>query len=145
MTAKEYLSGLQLFNIRIEQLHEEKQMYLDMATSITTSINPVKVRSSHQTDRMGNAVSKAADMDALIDEEICNLWFRQHEIVKQIQQLRNAKYIQVLYKIYVQDKSIKIASVEMQMSYEYIKQLHQKALAEFENVHADILAERTAV
>ena len=145
MTAKEYLSGLQLFNIRIEQLHEEKQMYLDMATSITAPINPVKVRCSHQTDRMGNAVLNAADMDALIDEEINNLWYKQNEIVKQIQKLRDAKYIQLLFKIYVQGKSVKVTSIEMGMSYPHVKRLHQNALAEFENVHADILAERTAV
>lgn len=79
-------------------------------------------------------------MDARIDEEICNLWFRQHEIVKQIQELHDVKYMQILFKIYVQGKNIKVASVEMGMSYPHVKRLHQNALTEFEKVHADILA-----
>lgn len=145
MTAKEYLSELQLFNIRIEQLHEQKQMYLDMATSITAFINPVKVQSSYQTDRMADAVSKAVDMDALIDEEINNLWRRKNEIIQQIQELHNSKYMQLLFKVYVQQKSIRGSAIEMDMSYAYVIELHKKALSEFEKVHADILAERMAV
>ena len=44
MTAKKYLSELQVINTKIEQLQEQRQMYLDMATSITAPVNPVKVQ-----------------------------------------------------------------------------------------------------
>lgn len=145
MTAKEHLSELERIKVKIQQKQEQKQIFLEMATSITVSLNPVKVQKSSTLDRMGNAVLNAADMDALIDEEINNLWYRQNEIVKQIQKLRDAKYIQLLFKIYIQGKSIKETSVEMGMSYPHVKRLHQNALLMFEDVHADILAERTAV
>lgn len=145
MIAKEYLSELAALQVKIQQKQEQKQMFLDMATSITASINPIKVQSSSTVDRTGEAVAKAADMDAVIEAEVERLWYRQHEIVKEIQALRNAKYIQLLFKVYVQGKSIRGASIEMKMSYQYVRELHKKALAEFERVHADILNEiRTA-
>ncbi len=140
MTAKEYLSGLQMMKTKIEQLQEERQMYLEMAASITAPINPVKVQTSGTADRVGNNTSKAADLAAQIDEEVAALWDKQHEIMKRIQALRNADYIQVLFKVYVQFKTIKQAAAEMKRSYNFVLDVHKKALAEFEAVHADILA-----
>lgn len=145
MKAKEYLSELAALQVKIQQKQEQKQMFLDMATSTTAPINPIKVQTSSTVDRMGDAVAKAANMDAVIEAEIDALWYRQHEIVKEIQALHNAKYIQLLFKVYVQGKSIRGASIEMQMSYLYVIELHKKALAEFEREHADLLTEwRTA-
>ena len=74
MTAKEYLLELQLMKIKIEQLQEQKQMYLERAVSITVPINPVKVQSSPVVDRMGDNAAMAAGIDAIIDEEIASLW-----------------------------------------------------------------------
>lgn len=142
MTAKEYLSGLAAMQVKIQQLQEQKQMYLDMATSITAPINPVKVQTSPTIDRMADAVTREVDMNTVIEAEIENLWNKQHEIVKGIQTLHNAKYIQVLYKVYVQGKSIRRASIDMQMSYPYVIEIHKKALAEFEKVFADMLNEK---
>lgn len=142
MTAKEYLSGLAAMQVKIQQLQEQKQMYLDMATSITAPINPVKVQTSSVVDRMGDAAAKAADMDAVIEAEIETLWNRQNEIIKEIQSLHNAKFMQLLFKVYVQKKSIRVASVEMHMSYPYVIEIHKKALAEFEKVFADMLNEK---
>ena len=54
MTAREYLSGLRMMKVKIEQLQEERQMYLEMAASITAPLNPVKVQTSGIADRVGN-------------------------------------------------------------------------------------------
>lgn len=51
MTAKEYLSEIQLMKFDIEQLQEQKQVYMDMVTSITAPINPVKVQTTPKNDR----------------------------------------------------------------------------------------------
>lgn len=139
MTAKEYLSELQLMKIKIGQLKEQKQMYLDMAMSITAPISTVKVQSSSTVDRMADNVAKAASMDSAIETEIESFWYRQHEIIKQIQSLNNVHYIRLLFKIYVQGKTIKEASDEMGMTYQYIRGLHKKALMAFEEMYADIL------
>lgn len=139
MTAKRYLSELQLMSTKIEQLQEQRQMYLEMATSITVPFNPVKVQTSRKVDRIGDNTSKAADLGKRIDEEINILLNRQQETIKMIQSLHNADYMRVLFKVYVQFKSLKVTSQEMNKSYSYTIELHKKALAEFETVYADEL------
>ncbi|MDY5988500.1 MAG: hypothetical protein SPJ11_02460 [Coprococcus catus] len=114
-------------------------MYLEMATSITVPFNPVKVQTSRKVDRIGDNTSKAADLGKRIDEEINILLNRQQETIKMIQSLHNADYMRVLFKVYVQFKSLKVTSQEMNKSYSYTIELHKKALAEFETVYADKL------
>ena len=60
-------------------------------------------------------------------------------MIKQIQGMHNAKYMQLLFKVYVQFKSIKEAFAEMGMTYQYVRELHKKALAAFEEMYADVL------
>ena len=97
MTAKKYLSELQVINTKIEQLQEQRQMYLDMATSITAPVNPVKVQTNRISDLIGDKTSKAIDLGKKIDEEINNLWNKQQEVVKEIQSLHNVDYIRILF------------------------------------------------
>ena len=143
MTAKQYLSKLQVMKTRIEQLQEQRQMYLEMATSITVPLNPVKVQTSRTVDRMGDNTSKAADLGKEIDEEINNVLYKQQEVVEQIQSLRNVDYVRVLFKVYVQLKTIKQASAEMGRSYNYVLDVHKKALKAFEEMYKDVLLNAT--
>ena len=114
-------------------------MYLDMATSITAPVNPVKVQTNRISDLIGDKTSKAIDLGKKIDEEINNLWNKQQEVVKEIQSLHNVDYIRILFKVYVQFKTIKQASFEMKKSYSYTVELHKKALAAFEAAYSYIL------
>lgn len=139
MNAKQHLSELQTIKIKIGQLQEQRQMYLDMATSITAPINQIKVQTSRMPDRLGNHVLKAADIEMKIDKEVNSLFFKQQEIIKKIQSLCNADYMQVLFKVYVQDKTIKQASQEMGRSYNFVLDAHKKALAEFDKKYYSFL------
>lgn len=132
MTAKEYLSELEEIKVKIQQLQEERQMYMEMATSISVSVNPVKVQNNSITDRVSLNTIKAADVDSKIDMEMSHLFNRTAQIIEQIRELRNALYIQILYKVYVQGKTLKESSVEMGRSYNYILASHKKALQAFE-------------
>ena len=60
MTAKEYLSELEEIKVKIQQLQEERQMYMEMAASISVSVNPVKVQDNSITDRVSLNTIKAA-------------------------------------------------------------------------------------
>ncbi|MEY8393139.1 hypothetical protein D3Z36_11905 [Lachnospiraceae bacterium] len=144
MTAKEYLSELQFMKTRIGQLQEQKQMFLEMATSITAPVNPVKVQTTPKVDRMADAVAKMADIEKHIDEEVAAYYEHECQVMQQIQALHKVKYVQMLFKVYVQNKSIYVAAKEIDISYTYAIEIHKKALAEFEKVHADMLNERKA-
>ena len=45
----------------------------------------------------------------------------------------------MLFKVYVQFKSIRQAAKEMEMTYPYVIKQHKKALIMFEEVYADVL------
>lgn len=139
MTAKRYLSELQLIQMEIEQLQEEREMYLEMATSISVRLSPVKVQTSGSVDRIGDNTSKAADLAKTVDKKINKLMEKQQEITNMIRSLHDKNYIQVLYKVYVQFKSLRATAVEIHRSYTYTLELHKKALAAFETVYADKL------
>lgn len=140
MTAKEYLSELQAMKVKIEQLQEQRQMYLEMATSITAAVNPVRVQTSGTADRVGDNAAKAADLEKMIDDKTSHFFTRQNEIMYQIQSLHNVEFMQVLFKVYIREKTVKEAAVEMKRSYPYVLKIHKKALAAFEEKYADILA-----
>ena len=98
----------------------------------------MKVQSSPTVDRMGDNVVMAVGMDEINDEEIASLWKKQDEVIKQIQGIHNTHYIQLLFKVYVQFKTLKVAADEMKMSYQYIRNVHKKALAAFESTYANL-------
>ena len=70
---------------------------MEMATSISVSVNPVKVQNNSITDRVSLNTIKAADVDSKIDMEMSHLFNRTAQIIEQIRELSNALYIQILY------------------------------------------------
>ena len=63
----------------------------------------------------------------------------KEKIIRQIRGLHNKDYVRVLYKVYVQYKSLKVAAAEMKRSYNYTIEVHRKALKEFEKVYSDLV------
>lgn len=139
MTAREYLSRLGKIELEIKQKTEERQELLERATSITTAFGFDKVQKSPTHDRMAELVTKAADMEREIGESVLDLFMQKHTIVNQIHELQNARNISVLFKRYVQYKSVEQVADELDLSVQYVFEIQAKALKEFEKVHADIL------
>lgn len=139
MTAKEYLSRIQEAETKINQKIDQRRELLEQATSITISFGTDKVQTSSQHDRMGNLVAKTVDLEQEIQETVIAFWDDKDKIINQIQVLDNVKYLDVLFKRYIEYKQMDIISREMGLSYAYTIELHKKALKEFEKVHTDLL------
>lgn len=139
MTAREYLSRMEKIKVEIEQKEEERRELLECATSITAFFGSDKVQSSPKHDRMAELVTKAADMEREISLMVASLWDERNKIVNRIHTLNTTNYITLLYKRYVQNKSLGQIAEEMSYSDQYIRELHGKALKEFEKVHAELL------
>lgn len=60
------------------------------------------------------------------------------QIIKEIRGLRDKNMIQILTKVYVQFKTVKVASQEMKKSYSYTVELHNKALSAFEDTYKNL-------
>lgn len=134
MRAKEYLQQLKRLDTVINQKKMELRDLRIMAQGLS-SIDYSKDRV--QTSSAGDAqfvkiLNNIVDLDEEINFEINRFIEKKHEIINKIISMENAKYIEILYKRYVELKHLEAIAVEMNYTYQYTRELHGYALQEFE-------------
>lgn len=137
MKAKEYLQQLQQLDTVINQKIKEVQD-LRLKSQSTGGIDYSKDRV--QTSPSGDApfvklIGRIIDLEAEINAEIDAFVDEKHKIINQIQGLKNADYISLLYKRYVEYKKFETIAVEMNFTYQYVLNMHGYALKEFETTY----------
>ena len=135
MKAKEYLQQLHKADVIINQRIQERAD-LRIRLSSIGSFDYSKERV--QTSLPGNAsyeqkIVKIIDLENDIGRLIDEYVDLKHKIIGEIQELQNSKYIEILYKRYIESKSLEQIAVEMGYSYDYIKHTHGYALQDFGN------------
>lgn len=138
LAAKQYLDQLRVIDTKINQKMEELADLMTAATS-TGAIDYSKdrVQTSPQ-NAQENRICKYVDLDAEINREIDEFVDIKHRVTKEIQELNVDYYIKILFKVYVQYKTVKDAANEIGLSYQYVRDLHKKALKAFEELHTDL-------
>ena len=132
MTAKQYLNRVKILDIKINNKISELSMLKSKSTSLqAVVINEDKVQTSPVTDRLGNDVSEILELEKEIRQEIKRYNNLKHKIINEIHSLNNRLYIEILYKRYVEFKSLEEIAVEMNYSYQWIKSNHGYALLNF--------------
>jgi hypothetical protein len=132
MTAKQYLSRVRILDIKINNKISELSMLKSKSTSLqAVVINDDKVQTSPALDRLGNDVSDILELEEEIHKEIKRYNDLKHKIINEIHSLNNRLYIEILYKRYVEFKSLEEIAVDMNYSYEWIKHNHGYALLNF--------------
>ena len=132
MTAKQYLSRVRILDIKINNKISELSMLKSKSTSLqAVVINDDKVQTSPALDRLGNDVTDILTLEEEIHKEIKVYNELKHKIINEIHSLNNRLYIEILYKRYVEFKSLEEIAVEMNYSYEWIKHNHGYALLNF--------------
>ena len=141
MRAKEYLKQLKRLKIQIEQRRWERdQLIADAMGNGSPRLTADRVQSSGVGDQMGDRLAEAADMQKEIDWLINKLIADRHRIIGEIHTLADARYIQILYLHYVEDKKLEdVAEIMVKAngkpySYDHIASLHGIALKEFERI-----------
>lgn len=137
MKAKEYLQQLQQLDTVINQKIKEVQD-LRLKSQSIGGIDYSKDRV--QTSPSGDApfvklIGRIIDLEAEINAEIDAFVDEKHKIINQIQGLKNADYISLLYKRYVEYKKFETIAVEMNFTYQYVLNMHGYALKEFETTY----------
>lgn len=139
LTAKQYLSQLEVIN---EQINQNLERLDDMKTSAcdTGGIDYSKdrVQTSTSGDKLCNDVVRYVSLNESINAEIDEFVDAKEQIIREIRSMRKRDFIRVLYKVYVQYKSIRVASKEMKMSYSYTIEVHKKALKAFEETYKNL-------
>lgn len=138
LTAKQYLDQLRVIDTKINQKMEELADLMTAATSTgVIDYSKDKVQTSPQ-NAQENRICKCVDLDAEINREIDEFVDIKHRVTKEIQELNVDYYIKILFKVYVQYKTVKDAANEIGLSYQYVRDLHKKALKAFEELHTDL-------
>lgn len=122
---KQYLQSIQKSNSIIEQ----KKNFLYGLHSTVSDLNTAG------TDKKNSALMKRIiELEHEIDNGIQQIANVQNRIINEIQRLDNTLYSTLLYKRYVQCKSLRKIAKELKYSYGYIRNMHTNALKEFDEV-----------
>lgn len=135
MTAKQYLGQIRSLDIKIRQRKREiEDLKLSATCTGSISAQGEKVQTSASGDKLLNAVARYVDLEAEIQGMIKDMQKRRHKIISEIQSLEDSRYVEILYKRYVEFKSFDLIAVEMKYEYKWTCKLHGKALLAFEKV-----------
>lgn len=135
-TPKEYLRQLRTAEIKIEQKEEELERLKASLESISTGTDSERVQTTPK-DRLSEEVPIIADLEKEINSDLGAMLMLRNKIINEIQSMDNPVYINILYKRYVQYKSLEEIAVEMSYSYTRLRHLHGRALQGFKKKYID--------
>lgn len=139
LSAKTYLAQLEVIDIKIAQdLERLNDMMINARSTGGIDYSRERVQTSPSSDKLCNDITRYVTLNDEINIEIDLFVNAKNQIIGEIRGLHDKNYINVLYKIYVQFKSIRQAAKEMKKSYSYVVELHKKALTEFEETHKNL-------
>lgn len=133
MKAKEYLKQVELLDVKIRQKKIELAGLKEEATCTGAfDYSAEKVQTSAKADSMSKKVAKYVDLENEIHEDIERFTELKHKVIGQIHMLDDPKYINILFKKYIEYKGLKEISKELGYSYDHIRRVHGWALLEFQ-------------
>ena len=135
-TPKEYLRQLRTAEIKIEQKEEELERLKASLESISTGTDSERVQTTPR-DKVSEDVPQMVDLKREIESDIKALLILKNKIINEIHSMDNPVYIDILYKRYVQYKSLEEIAVEMSYSYTRLRHLHGRALQGFKKKYID--------
>lgn len=139
LTARQYLEQLQELDTNINQdLERLEDMKTNACSTGGIDYSAERVQTSPSGDTLCKQVTNYVALNDEINAEIDRFSDAKEQIIRQIRGLHDARYSQVLFKVYVQFKTLKVASGEMGMSYQYVRNLHSAALARFEEIYDNL-------
>ena len=139
LSAREYLGQLQELDTNINQdLERLDDMKTNACSTGGIDYSAERVQTSPSGDSLCKTVTNYVAFNDEINAEIDRFYNAKNLIIKQIRGLHNNYFNQILFKVYVQFKTVKQASKEMKKSYNYTVELHNKALAAFEETYKNL-------
>jgi hypothetical protein len=139
LSAREYLGQLQELDTNINQdLERLDDMKTNACSTRAIDYSAERVQTSPSGDTLCKQVTNYVAFNDKINAEIDSFADAKNLIIKQIRGLHNNYFNQILFKVYVQFKTVKQASKEMKKSYNYTVELHNKALAAFEETYKNL-------
>ena len=135
MNAKKYLSRVEIANLKINQkLKELSDMKIQATCSGGFDYSRERVQTSNEGDSLSSQISRYIDFEKEINAEIDRFYDLKHKIIAEIHELEDLRHIDILFKRYIEFKSLEMIAVGMKISYVYARQLHGEALRDFDRI-----------
>ena len=136
MTAKEYLGEIRRLTAVIESYQRSIDILReDIANIQGVSYDKDRVQSSANGDVILNKIIRLEALTDEMGETMVQCAKKRAEITAQITMMSNRSYMQLLFKRYVEFKKFEQIAIEMNYSYEYIREMHGQALNDFESIY----------
>ena len=132
MTAKEYLSQIRKAEIMIRIRAQELQK-LKADTAYISAIRYDKARVQKSPDGSGfsKAVEESVSLQLEIEKRIQRLTKKRHDIITQIEGLKNTNHIELLKLRYIDGERFEAIACSMGYSFDRIRHMHGEALQAF--------------
>lgn len=136
LTAKEYLEQIEQTDKLIDNKLLEIYQLRCLATKTTAQLNSEPVQTSGASDKVGKIVAKIVDMEAELNEIIDSFVDDKQQRIAVIEQVKAESFVQyqVLHRHYVEYMPFTEVAKKEGYSYQYILELHQKALENVQKI-----------
>lgn len=130
MNVKEYLNKYRRNEIAIEKLKNEIARIDARLKGGSMSYSTERIQSSddNQNEKL---MAEFLDKRNKMNDDIIENENVRADLVLKITSMSDYRYIDVLYKRYIECKRFDIISVEMNYDYDWVRKLHTKALEAF--------------
>lgn len=125
---KIYLKQIGYYDSCLETKLEERKRLFEKATRITPTPKVVVVSGGGNQNKLEDAAVELADLEAEIAEEIAFYRDARNSVTKTIDKVTNERLHKVLCKRYVEQKTWEQIACDMDISYQWVCELHKKAL-----------------
>ena len=132
MTAKEYLSQIRkaeiIIRIRAQELQRLKE---DTAYISAIRYDKARVQTSQDGSGFSKAVEESVSLQLEIEKRIQRLTKKRHDIITQIEGLKNTNHIELLKLRYIDGERFEAIACSMGYSFDRIRHMHGEALQAF--------------
>jgi len=138
MNAKDYLKQLKKLDVMIQDMEEQLEFLHEQASSAgAIRYDKEKIQMTQVSSKLEELVLSYIELENEIKKERLTFQLKKQKIIHEIHEIDDieGKYISVLYKRYVEYKSYELIAVEMNYSFDYVKELHRDALERFHRKH----------
>ncbi len=131
MTAKEYLNQIRALKHKIDHRQEQiDELRASVAYPGAIDYAKDKIQSSNKRN-MDDIVACYLDKYDLLEKDMSTYIMLKDKIIREVENLDNISFSNLLYKRYIEFKSLEQIAVEMCYSYDRTRHMHGYALQEF--------------
>ena len=121
-----------MINQKIQERDELRMMLVSIGA---VDYSKDKVQSSGDGEAaFVKTLQRIDQLERAIDSQIDSYINLKDEVINRIHELQDDRFIQILFKHYVEFKRLEQVAVEMNYSYQYVVELHGYALLAFNNL-----------